>query len=221
MLISDDGSTDDTLEILGAYGGKVQVVNSKRVGGVVPNFERALSVATRELIVLCDQDDVWLPGRLDVVRRSLRSGDLVMMDGEVVDSDLRPIGQSIHEFVNFRGGFFRNFVSNSYVGCCMAFRREILDVALPFPERIQWHDWYLALIGEVLFSPKVSAARTMLFRRHDANASNTGQRSSRGFLKKMASRFWMARLFLWRRCDMDACGARGRRGSLDRVFYFD
>lgn len=193
LVVSDDGSTDGTAKILDSYGDRLRVVGTSRAGGVVRNFERALSAARGDLVALSDQDDVWLAGRVELIRERLRAVTLVMMNGELVDSELRPSGQDVYQSVGVHRGFVRNFVKSTYVGCCMAFRRELLDVALPFPSRIQWHDWYLALLGELLSTPERHPRKTILFRRHANNASSTGQRSRAGLFEKAVARFWMAR----------------------------
>ena len=193
LLVSDDGSTDDTLAVLATYGNRLRLVGTSRAGGVVRNFERALAAACGDLVVLSDQDDVWLEGRLDLVRERLRDVSLLMMNGEVVDGDLRPLGKDVYELVTFHSGFLRTFAATKYIGCCMAFRRGLLDVALPFPKHILWHDWYLALIGELLFTCEIHLGKTILFRRHGNNTSSTGQRSLNSLFEKARSRFWMAR----------------------------
>jgi len=191
LVVSDDGSTDDTLNLLQSYGERLRLVNSTRVGGVVKNFEVVLNAAKNDLIVLCDQDDVWLDGRLDLLRSKLQDVSFLMVNATVTDSALVPTGQDIYDFVNFRPGFFRNFISNGYVGCCLAFRREVLNIALPFPSNILWHDWYIALVAELMFSVARIDMPLALFRRHDMNASNTGERSRRPFFRKIAVRLWM------------------------------
>ena len=193
LLISDDGSTDDTLGILFEYGERLRIVGRDRAGGVVRNFERVLSAARGDFVVLSDQDDVWLDGRLALIRNRLLDVPLVMTNGEVVDAHLKPTGQDIRQLVGFHNGFLRTFAANRYVGCCMAFRRELLEIALPFPSHIQWHDWYLALLGELLFTCEYEPRKTILFRRHASNASNTGLRSRSTLIQKAIARFWMAR----------------------------
>lgn len=193
LLVSDDGSTDGTPQILASYGDRLRVVGAGRAGGVVRNFERVLSAARGEFVVLSDQDDVWLAGRIELIRDRLREVTLVMSNGEVVDADLRPTGQDVYQLVRFHSGFLRTFAATKYVGCCMAFRRELLEIALPFPSHILWHDWYLALIGELLFTRECNPHKTILFRRHANNASSTGQRSRSSLFEKARTRFWMAR----------------------------
>jgi glycosyltransferase involved in cell wall biosynthesis len=201
MLVSDDGSTDGTPEILASYGNRLRIVGTSRAGGVVRNFERVLSAARCDLVVLSDQDDVWLDGRLSLLRGGLRDATLVMTNGEVVDANLKPSGQDVYQLVRFHNGFIRTFAATRYVGCCMAFRRELLEVALPFPSHLQWHDWYIALVGELLFTCRFDHTKTILFRRHANNASCTGQRSSSSLFEKLRARFWMARaifIVAWR-----------------------
>src|SRR5205823_11558456 len=102
VLVADDGSTDDTLARIAAYGSRVRIVARGRAGGVVPNFERVLAAATGDGIVLCDQDDVWLPGRLALLRRRLSDCLLVVTNGAVVDDALRPRGQDVFGLVGMR-----------------------------------------------------------------------------------------------------------------------
>lgn len=196
LLISDDGSSDGTLDILASYGTQVRVIGSKRAGGVVANFERVLSAASGDLIVLCDQDDVWLPNRLELVRERLAHVSMLMMNADVVDAKAQSLGMDVYGMVGFHPGFLRTLIQNKYVGCCLAFRRELLVLALPFPSHIQWHDWYLALIAELLFEVESHPTKTLLFRRHGHNASPTGQRSGASLLSKLKARAWMSRAVL-------------------------
>lgn len=191
ILLSDDGSTDGTLDIVRSRFPQVHVVSATRVGGVVANFERVLLAAQGSdaaLIVLCDQDDVWQAGRVALIRAVLRDVDLMSMDGAVVNEALTPSGETIASTVGVRHGFLPNLVKNSYVGCCMAFRRRLLDVALPFPRHLAWHDWYLGLIAEHLFSVSRRADVTLLYRRHGNNHSPTGEKSGYSLRRRLAMR---------------------------------
>ncbi|WP_082702496.1 glycosyltransferase family 2 protein [Pseudacidovorax intermedius] len=196
LLIADDGSTDDTHAIIREFVPQVKIVSLVSAGGVVANFERLIRQASNRYVFLSDQDDIWLPGRIDEGCRALKTATLTMMNGEVVDGSLVPFGVTVFEYVRFGKGFFRNLVKNSYVGCCMAFRREILDIALPIPKNVIWHDWYLALVAEAFFSVNVSERSLFRFRRHQNNFSHTGGRSSNSLAFKLLSRVWMIRALL-------------------------
>jgi len=193
VLIADDGSRDDTVERALALGNPIRLVSTERVGGVVANFERVLKAAKGDGILLCDQDDVWLPDRLTAIRSALYSSQLVMINGEVVDEHLQPRGQTIFQAVNVHAGFWPNLLKNSYIGCCMAFRRELLDRVLPFPSGIPWHDWYIGLVAErtgaIARLPQIS----MLYRRHGGNFSPTGEKSKNSLWRKLSMRFGILR----------------------------
>ena len=144
-------------------------------------------------MALSDQDDVWLEGRVAVIRERLRGFTLVAMNGQVVDESLAPSGRTVFQQVGVPGGFLRTLAVNRYVGCCMAFRRELLTVALPFPRGIAAHDWFIALVAERLFDVARDEQPLLLFRRHGRNASTTGGRSRNGLSTKLAMRWRMLR----------------------------
>jgi glycosyltransferase involved in cell wall biosynthesis len=219
IYLSDDGSSDSTVEIASGLSASVTVVGAERVGGVVANFERALAAAyagDAELFVLCDQDDVWLPGRLELIRSGLDKHDLLLLDGLLVDGALAPMGKTISAAVGVRAGFWRNLGKNSFIGCCMAFRRSVLDATLPFPKGIWWHDWYIGLVAEVFFDIKRYSEHTMLYRRHGGNHSPTGEKSRYGLGKKLAIRLTMVRALAVTCARLLAKGRRtgGSRGSI-------
>jgi glycosyltransferase involved in cell wall biosynthesis len=192
LLVSDDGSTDDTRQILATYGGKLKIVNERRVGGVVRNFERVLSFAQGDVIVLADQDDVWLPGKLDRLRAELVYCDLVMSNAQVVDAQLTPQSVTLFEQLRIAPGMLKNIWRNSFVGCCMGFRRHLLMRALPFPLHTPWHDWLLGLLGSAAGKVVFLSDPLMLYRRHGSNASETGVGSSNSLAIKLRLRIQIA-----------------------------
>lgn len=177
FLVADDASKDETLSILRGYEPVLSLVATDRAGGVVANFSRLLMAASRDIVVFSDQDDVWLPGRLECIRRELLNADMVQLDGVIVDAYLHSSGSTISSVVGVRNGFWQNLWRNSFVGCCLAFRRRAFLDAWPLPQYIHMHDWYLGLIaalfGKIVRVPQVY----LLYRRHGANASTTGEKS--------------------------------------------
>lgn len=199
VFISDDGSTDDTVNIAESFGEKVCVVSSVRAGGVVENFHRVLTAAYNSgarNIILADQDDKWLDGRMVLIRERLGNIGVLMMNGFVADAKLNPTGGLIFEQQGARRGFLLNFLRPTYVGCCMAFKREILDYALPFPANLPWHDWYISLIGELYYKSELNITPTIYYRRHGNNQSNTCGKSTNSLGKKIAMRIHMLKAIL-------------------------
>jgi len=174
LLISDDRSSDKTLEILSEYASdQVRFIQTPGQLGPIRNFEHALAQARGRVIVLSDQDDVWLAGRLSVVRehfsRDTMPYGLLVLDSDIVDGDLKPTQGSLFELLSAGPGLIKNIVRNTYVGCHMAFRRELLDVAMPFPRAIPMHDVWLGLVSESLGTVTFKPGATMLFRRSGDN----------------------------------------------------
>lgn len=196
IVFADDGSTDDTVARVLRYGQPVRVVSTARVGGVVANFERVLAAARGDGLVLCDQDDVWLPGRLDLIRSSLARCQLVVLNGQFVDEHLERSGSTVFEVVGARAGFWPNLAKNSYIGCCMAFQRELSERVLPFPAGVPWHDWYIGLVAESVGRVERIDTVTMLYRRHGANFSPTGEKSRNSLWRKVLLRLAVTRAVL-------------------------
>lgn len=210
LFISDDGSSDETVEIAKSYGEKVCVVDASRAGGVVANFERVLTAAYNAgacNIILADQDDKWLDGRMDNIRVRLENVDILMMNGYVTDSDLNPTGVTIFDQRGVRRGLIANLVRPTYVGCCMAFKREVLALALPFPRALPWHDWFISLIGELYFRVELDQRPLIYYRRHSHNQSNTCGKSTNSLAKKIAMRLTMLKaitIVVYRRHQSDS-----------------
>lgn len=193
VIISDDGSTDRTMSIINQLADvRIHISQNQGSRGPLSNFEQAIRRATGEFILLADQDDVWLPDKVIQIRSLLRNNDLVLSDCQVVTE----AGELIHEsFFTHRGsrpGFWRNLYKNSYMGCCMAFRREVLTYALPFPPEVHMHDWWIGLLvearGRICFYPKP----LINYVRHGGNASPTGE-SGYGVGMRLRNRF----ILLW------------------------
>lgn len=178
ILISDDGSTDDTVKILREYeNGRVPVRILKGPGqGIKKNFEYALRQCRGEFIFLSDQDDVWRGDKVERVLPYLAKGKyrLVNHDARVMDGELKR--EIMPSFFSYRGsasGFLKNFVKNRYMGCCMAFHRSLLPLILPIPQEIEMHDQWIGLINELTKGGSLFLKEPLLlYRRHEKNVSD-------------------------------------------------
>lgn len=184
LIVSDDGSTDGTLDILHSYGDPRMVILNHRKGKkphtfdyATANFENALMQAKGDIVFLSDQDDVWLPRKVELMERELRSNLLVLSDCMLTDGDLEVTHDSYFGFNGLRKGIAGNMLKNSFLGSCMAFRRELLEYAFPFPTHSVAHDIWLGLLA--LHCGKVSflTTPTMLYRRHGDAVSPSGGKS--------------------------------------------
>ncbi len=152
LVISDDGSTDGTrewLEELALRDARVRVLSGPRQG-VIKNFETAVTACTGEWIFLADQDDEWMPDKREAVLACAAETDavLVMHDARVVNEHDAVLADSFFALRGSRTGFVKNLWKNSYIGCCIAFSRQLLPYILPFPDGIPMHDQWIGLQAE-------------------------------------------------------------------------
>lgn len=190
IVVADDLSTDDTLNIIKKINdSRIKILNSDMRFGIIKNFERALIAAKGELVFLSDQDDIWLPNKVNECTKLLTTNLLVVTDCIVVDEKLNHLNESFFSLRNSKKGMVRNIYKNCYIGCCMAFRKELLAIALPFPASIPMHDVWLGLLaevkGQVVFLPE----KLTLYRRHDKNASVL--KSNKSIISKLNLRIFL------------------------------
>ena len=90
----------------------------------------------------------------------------------MVDAENNQIYDSFYSIRNSRKGFIKNLVKNSCIGCCMAFRAEIKEKILPFPENIEMHDWWIGLVSELKYNSVFINDKLIRYRRHGGNVSS-------------------------------------------------
>ncbi|MDP3211525.1 glycosyltransferase family 2 protein [Methylotenera sp.] len=190
VIVSDDVSTDGTVdEILKINDPRIKVIKGNSRLGVIKNFERSLYAAKGELIFLSDQDDIWLPNKISLCKVQLDRFLLVVTDCVVVDANLYSLSPSFFALKKSRKGIIRNIYRNSYIGCCIAFRRELLDIALPFPVGIPMHDLWLGILAEIKGDVAFLPNKLLLYRRHGNNLS--GLDSHFSIIKKIRMRIFL------------------------------
>lgn len=178
IVVSDDGSSDDTLSLLKAYqNGEIPVKILKGPGkGIKQNIGMALKNCRGQYIFLADQDDVWTDNKVCEVMKYLGQNGcrLVCHDAQVMNEDLTET--RMPSFFSYRGskpGFLNNLLKNRYMGCCMAFEKSLLLYVLPIPEKIEMHDQWIGIINDMRGGNSVFIGKQLLlYRRHDANVSD-------------------------------------------------
>ena len=198
VIISDDGSTDNTLSIISAlcddriqvYSNDKSEKNWRSINSITSNFENALNHANGDTIFLADQDDVWLENKVTCSLKYLHDKDYIVSDCLVTDQNLNVI----HTSRFYEGsGFTKNrwkalFAPTPYQGSCAAFHRNVLKKALPFPKKIQSHDRWIGYVASFFFTYKIIPEALILYRRHGANLSTATERSTNGLLYKISTR---------------------------------
>lgn len=175
LVISDDGSTDSTILIINSYADpRIKLLHNKNRHGVNGNFENALRNASGDFIFLADQDDVWLPGKIVKCIEALQNADCVVHNAYLVDINLRHHNHNFFDSVNAKKGLIHNWIHNGYLGCAMAFRKEVLELALPIPDHAtMYHDVWIGNIAAVKHRVEFIDFIGILFRRHENSTSIT------------------------------------------------
>lgn len=172
LIVSEDGDDMDFLEELKKRDSRI--VPLKGPGrGAVANFEYALSHAKGDIIFLSDQDDLWTGDKVEKVLLEFEDKEvtLVIHDADLIDGEGKEIADSFFAFRNSKSGFLKNLWKNSYIGCCMAFRRELLEYALPFPTGGTLHDQWLGMLSEQMGRVTFLEEKLVHYRRHEENVS--------------------------------------------------
>lgn len=183
LIISDDGSTDSTLSILKEIrDNRIKIFANTLIHGYTHNFENALTHATGDYIFFSDQDDVWLPNKVEVILPFLKEDNFVITDAYITDENL-VIKKKLSYWRKYTKGYLPNLYKSIYAGCTCAFTRKIKDYALPFPTtKLIQHDTWIGLLSELKFRVVYIDQPLIYYRRHTKNTSGAGSKSTKSHL---------------------------------------
>ena len=202
LVVSDDGSSDATLEILTDFSQdapfSVTILRNEKRLGFADNFLNAAEACQQPLIAFADQDDAWLPGKLREGARRLHCDDslLSMHTLTVADKALRPTGfqwnQGIEDDTTYAPLQLDPFGTGW--GNTMMFRREVINLIArelrPLqpgdPDRLLSHDTWVYVLSAALGRVSHISAPLLLYRQHGSNASGSTQERRRNKLLSLA-----------------------------------
>lgn len=189
LLVRDDGSSDNTNAILKEYHQK----NSQKIIifpnninqniGVIKSFEFLLQQSNNEYIMFCDQDDIWLPNKIEIsfntikeleAKHSSSTPIAIHSNLTLIDENENLLHNSFWQFANIRPNILNTnikflAISNSATGCTMMINKALKNIVLPFPEKVYMHDMLIALtackhgILHPIYQPLI------LYRQHNNN----------------------------------------------------
>lgn len=178
LVVSYDESTDASKEIVDSYGkhdNRVKIFKNPYRPGVVKNFQNALEHTSGDIIFFSDQDDVWMPNKIERVIKEFDDPrvTVVFHDSYPTDANLNIINDSTFKC---RGGARETTLGNlyrlSFIGCCMAFRAEYKPVIIPIPTIYRSHDWWTGcLLGCGRTRMKAIQEPLIYHRSHSNNAT--------------------------------------------------
>lgn len=183
IIICDDNSNDLTVEktkkTIEKSEIEYKIILHKKNQGVVKNFFEGASSASGEYIFLCDQDDYWLPQKIEHMSKILfddKKVQLVFSDATIVDENLNKRNTSLWETIFFKPSRVKSYQDyfnellrrNIFTGMCMAVRKSLINLITDYPD-FMLHDeligWYALNRGSVYPLQE----RLVLYRQHSMN----------------------------------------------------
>lgn len=177
VIVVDDASTDGTRDCVRSFNdARIRLIEHSSNQGVARTFEDAIRSASGEILFLSDQDDVWM---LDKVATTLRlfqlypTIDLVVSDAELIDENDGPLTPAYYANRSFNSGLIANIIHCRYLGCTMAFRKQLSDRVLPFPKGGDvFHDLWIGAANTLTRGKTLYINRPLVrYRRHSNNAT--------------------------------------------------
>lgn len=195
LWIRDDGSTDETYQILSDYAKKdlrIKILNSSEKLGPRGNFGALMEVSSNPYIAFADQDDVWHQDKLSILMQFAKDKDkglplLIHHDLEVVDDKLDLIHTSFWAFSHLdphAKKIGNLLLQNNVTGCAMLVNRPLLELALPVPTSAIMHDWWLALTASAFGEIYPLNQALVKYRQHSKNQIGAKSYSRTSYLKK-------------------------------------
>ncbi|MCW3170512.1 glycosyltransferase family 2 protein [Chryseobacterium sp. 09-1422] len=186
LFIRDDGSTDDTIDIISGYSASdsriVLIKDDCENLGAAKSFMQLVKIIESDFYFFCDHDDVWLRDKLEtsltVLRREsqidTKKPFIVHSDLYVVDQNLNVVNESFWKSSGIKPNVINNKmfiqVFNFVTGCTMGFNRKARDISVDFPENIPMHDWWITLNVLMNGGKVININRPLIYyRQHNSN----------------------------------------------------
>ena len=205
IVVSDDNSTDGTLELLRSYNDtRIRILHhdTRLITTDFPldrpthNFENALRHAKGDIIFLADQDDAWLPGKVETMLRALENADMAMHDCILADEKMQQLAPSYFDIVHVTTSAWHNAIRCTLLGCCMAMRRCVVEKALPFPKTEVGHDLWLGMVADRKFRFVLVREPLLMYRKHGKSMTTAGIKSKYSLWFKLRYRLTILKYLL-------------------------
>lgn len=184
LLIGDDCSTDNTVKIIEEYQLKyenIYLIRNVQQLGHVRNFENLISKVDSGYIALCDQDDIWYKDKLLEAISALEScndtGTPMLFHSDLMGIDSK--NYTLYDsFFKERGYAFPQKRSldimlgrSGIMGNTMVFNQALKKEILPFPKDLIVHDYWIALVNELVGRRVTFSKPLVKYRIHNRNTS--------------------------------------------------
>lgn len=185
LHIRDDGSTDDTIDIIRNFAmqfpNQIIYINDHYNNlGPSTSFSKLMEYSKANFIMFCDQDDIWLNNKVELTLEKMRLLEketpnkpiLVHTDMTVVDKDLQVISDSFWSFQGLNPSYQslnHLLVQNMVTGCTMMINKRLKELTYPIPDQAIMHDWWIALVASIYSGIHHVNVPSILYRQHGEN----------------------------------------------------
>ncbi|WP_406538652.1 glycosyltransferase [Fibrobacter sp.] len=187
IIAVDDGSKDSTCEILERYKDKLplEITKFEKNRGHRASFSTALENASElladdDLIFLADQDDIWLPNKLEVMSQKIGDSSMIFGDAEIIDGDGVVTESSWRKKACIVEHLSQQALLTGYTnvtGCMVAFKAKLLKTVLPIPQDVPVHDQWITLCATAENGYGAIADKVIQYRIHGNNAIGEGNKT--------------------------------------------
>lgn len=164
LLILDDRSTDNSVSLIKTYqetNNRIRLIQNSTNIGFNRNFEKGILLSQGELISICDQDDIWLPEKIEELVTNIGSAKLIYSNSELINEQGSSLNRTLdYKLIHVDNPCFKAFLDSNFItGHTCLFRRELIKDILPLPENVTYYDKWIGLVaayvGEVKYYNKV------------------------------------------------------------------
>lgn len=179
VIVTDDRSTDGTVQILEEYAQKYGLkyyVNETNLK-YTRNCERAASYCKGEYIAWCDHDDIWHPEKIETLVNNIGERNFIFSDEIVIDENNNIIADSLKQYSNIpipkdNQLTYLLFKCIPY-GHQIMIKRELTDKIFPMPEKFESLDWWMGIVGACHGGMEYVDKPLAKYRLHSSNISGT------------------------------------------------
>lgn len=183
LYIRDDGSSDNTINIINTYtknNTNIHFINDTKRKGACMSFMWLLNEINSDYYMFCDQDDVWLPNKIEISINTIIAAEkksdipiILHTDLIIVDKEKRIISNSFWKYTKLKQNYLSQFnylgVCNGVTGCTMMLNNKAKQIAFPISSKAPMHDYWIALkvsqSGKIIYLD----TPTILYRQHGKN----------------------------------------------------
>jgi glycosyltransferase involved in cell wall biosynthesis len=173
IVVVDDCSTDATVNILEnakKSDPRIKIYKNEKNLGFIKNFEKALKKCNGDFIALSDQDDVWLPHKIESLHRDIGNNLLIYSAVDLIDEQGHLIPGTFPRLNRIEGHCPLSLIlGNCVIGHTCLIRKKLIEIALPIPSGLFSHDQWLAIAASATGQMKASQEILSHYRTHSSN----------------------------------------------------